>query len=119
MNDALHRDIPGRRIAVLGIAWAGLVVVAVVGVIVLLRVADMPWTQARPPGPRVEGPLQESAPQPALQEYLAGKQARLEGIGWVDQPAGVAHIPIDEAMKMMASGAAPSPAASAPRETSR
>jgi hypothetical protein len=35
----------------------------------------------------------------------AARLARLNGWGWVDRAAGVAHIPIEEAMKLVAAGA--------------
>ncbi len=34
---------------------------------------------------------------------------RLGSTGWVDRKAGIAHIPIDEAMRMVASGVRPGP----------
>jgi hypothetical protein len=37
----------------------------------------------------------------------AARRARLEGYGWVDQARGVAHIPIAEAMALVAGGARP------------
>jgi hypothetical protein len=39
---------------------------------------------------------------------------RLGSFGWVDRKAGVAHIPIEEAMKLVAAGVRPGPAAGAP-----
>lgn len=36
---------------------------------------------------------------------------RLGSTGWVDRQAGVAHIPIDEAMRLVASGIRPGPIA--------
>ncbi len=37
----------------------------------------------------------------------ARQVARLGSLGWVDRPAGVAHIPIEEAMRLVASGVRP------------
>jgi hypothetical protein len=36
--------------------------------------------------------------------------ARLGSYGWVDRQAGVAHIPIEEAMRLVAAGVRPAPA---------
>jgi hypothetical protein len=49
-----------------------------------------------PPTPR----LQEN-PQQELQDLRAKQKALLEGYGWVNKEAGVARIPIEEAMKMV------------------
>jgi hypothetical protein len=49
-----------------------------------------------PPSPR----FQEN-PQQELQDLRARQKALLEGYGWVDRQAGVARIPIEDAMKMV------------------
>jgi hypothetical protein len=49
-----------------------------------------------PPFPRIQ-----ENPQQELQELRAKQKAQLEGYGWVDKEAGVARIPIEEAMKMV------------------
>lgn len=49
-----------------------------------------------PPFPR----FQEN-PQQELQDLRAKQKALLEGYGWVNKEAGVARIPIEEAMKMV------------------
>jgi hypothetical protein len=43
--------------------------------------------------------LDQRAAQKRLQQM-----ERLNSYGWVDREAGVAHIPVDEAMKMLVSG---------------
>ena len=54
--------------------------------------------------PRIEGPVQRTAPALELQGFLLEKERRLHGRG-VDQQTGEPFIPIEEAMKQMASGA--------------
>ena len=49
-----------------------------------------------PPFPR----FQEN-PQQELQELSGKQKAQLEGYGWVDREAGVARIPIEDAMKLV------------------
>ncbi|WP_075795849.1 hypothetical protein [Massilia putida] len=58
-------------------------------------------------------PLLQPAPQPDRVSYLEEKRRVLAGYGWVDRQAGIARIPLDEAMKLMAAqgGATPAPAA--------
>lgn len=49
-----------------------------------------------PPSPR----LQDN-PQQELQDLRAKQKALLEGYGWVNKEAGVARIPIEEAMRIV------------------
>jgi len=49
-----------------------------------------------PPSPR----FQEN-PQQELRELRAKQKALLEGYGWVNKEAGIARIPIEEAMKIV------------------
>jgi hypothetical protein len=37
-----------------------------------------------------------------LQDFVAAETKRLNSAGWVDQAQGVAHIPIDDAMRIVA-----------------
>lgn len=49
-----------------------------------------------PPGPRLQ-----ADPFAELDLKRANEEARLSSYGWVNPPAGVAHIPIDRAMDLM------------------
>jgi hypothetical protein len=49
-----------------------------------------------PPSPR----LQEN-PQQELQDLHAKQKALLEGYGWVNKEAGIARIPIEDAMQIV------------------
>ena len=53
-----------------------------------------------------QDPFFEGVPLRADLDRTA-RQARLAGWGWVDQAHGLAHIPIDEAMRLVAAGARP------------
>jgi|SRR5688572_7698392 hypothetical protein len=55
-----------------------------------------------PPSPR----FQEN-PQQDLQDLQAKQKALLEGYGWVSRDAGVARIPIEDAMKMVVARGVP------------
>jgi hypothetical protein len=55
------------------------------------------YQQQPPPEPRLQ-----TRPQEDLRELRAREDAILNGYGWVDKNAGVAHIPIEEAMKIVA-----------------
>jgi len=60
---------------------------------------------ARPPAAKTG----ESFPQPRLQTHpgrdlrrlRADEEARLNSYGWIDRDAGVAHIPIDQAIDLL------------------
>lgn len=49
-----------------------------------------------PPFPRFQ-----QNPQQDMQELRAKQKALLEGYGWVNKDAGIARIPIEDAMKMV------------------
>jgi hypothetical protein len=49
-----------------------------------------------PPEPRLQ-----NDPQEDLRVLRAKQQSLLEGYGWVNKEAGIARIPIDEAMKLV------------------
>ena len=64
---------------------------------------------APPPSPVVEanerrlppGPLLQRDPEGELRALRREMSERLSGYGWVDEGAGVAYIPIDEAMDLL------------------
>jgi hypothetical protein len=63
----------------------------------------------QPPGgpdagavPAIAPPVLQSAPQQERAQYFAEKQRLLESWGWVDRDAGIARIPLEEAMRIMA-----------------
>jgi hypothetical protein len=56
-----------------------------------------------PPGPR----LQDN-PQQELRDLRTKHQSLLEGYGWVNKEAGVARIPIEDAMKIVVERGLPS-----------
>jgi hypothetical protein len=59
-----------------------------------------------PPGPRLQ-----SAPPRDMDELRAADQKALTTYGWVDQAGGVAHIPVDRAIAILAArGLPPTPA---------
>jgi len=65
--------------------------------------------EPEPPEPRLQGvPGHASDPQQDLRKYLSETQKELNSYGWVDEKTGVAHIPIEEAMKLIAGRGLPS-----------
>jgi hypothetical protein len=102
-------ELPTGRIAVAGAAIAG-TVLGVVGLVLLgLHARDLPPGGARLAQPytlAIPGPRLQSAPQPDLAAYRTDKEARLHGRGWVDAGRGIVHIPIEDAMALLAAPAA-------------
>jgi hypothetical protein len=49
-----------------------------------------------------KAPLLQPAPQPDRAAYFDDKRRATQTYGWVDRQAGIARIPLDEAMKLMA-----------------
>lgn len=50
-------------------------------------------------------PLLQSAPQIERAAYFDEKRRVTGGAGWVDRHAGIAHIPLEDAMRLMAARA--------------
>jgi hypothetical protein len=50
---------------------------------------------------KTAGPLLDSAPQPGRAAYEAEKQRLLDSWQWIDRDAGIARIPIEQAMALL------------------
>jgi hypothetical protein len=67
-------------------------------------------TRSRPSVPRLQ-----TSPTRDMQEMLRAENARLQSYGWIDRTFGIARIPIDRAMELLATQGLPSwPEVSAP-----
>ncbi len=111
------RDLPARGILLFGIAF--LIVMAMVFVVATatdfvlmghLPAAPFPAVNLQnapvptlPPEPRLE-----AEPGQQLQELRSVEDQILHSYGWVDQKAGIVHIPIDRAMDILAQRGLPS-----------
>ena len=97
-----------------GVRWftAGL---AVLALMVLVLMGALLWflSGGRPPGQGVvtpSGPVPNMSPEPDLQvassrdyqEMRAAEEAQLRSYRWVDREAGIAAIPIERAMEILA-----------------
>jgi hypothetical protein len=72
---------------------------------------------ALPPEPRLQGvPGHPSDPQADLRNKRAADEAANETTGWIDQNAGVAQIPVSEAMKIIAEKGLPGAPAAAEKK---
>ena len=65
--------------------------------------------QALPPEPRLQGvPGHPSDPQKDLREKIKADTAENEKLQWLDKNAGIAQIPVEDAMKIVAEKGLPS-----------
>jgi hypothetical protein len=72
-----------------------------------------------PPEPRLQGvPGHASDPQQDLRDKLKADSGSLEQLRWADEKSGVAQIPIEDAMKMIAEKGLP-PRAAKPAEAKK
>jgi hypothetical protein len=102
----------------------GLVLVVGISAVVLLGLFKLFARQQRrhdpPPPPLAQeggrlppGPRLQAAPLQDLEQLRAEEEKALTSYGWVDRKAGIAHIPIDEAIKIVAARGLPQATASA------
>ncbi|HJV79461.1 hypothetical protein [Noviherbaspirillum sp.] len=61
------------------------------------------WSVQAEAVPSAASPELQSAPQQERARYFAEKQHLLTSWGWIDKQRGIARIPVDEAMRIMAS----------------
>ncbi len=106
MAEHSHGMHTGRVAAVLG--GLALVIVACAGAVHFLATAwDVPLAGASAPDAvRVAQPQLEAAPQIDRTRYFAEKEALLKRYEWIDREHGVARIPIDAAMAIVAAESA-------------
>lgn len=65
-----------------------------------------------PPEPRLQGvPGHQTDPQQDLRDKIKADREANQKLGWIDQKAGIAQIPVEEAMKIIAKKGLPAVAA--------
>ena len=67
------------------------------------RSAPIAETRPYPPAPRLQ-----ASPTRDMQEMRRSENTRLQSYGWIDQAAGIARIPIGQAMELLATRELPS-----------
>ena len=60
-------------------------------------------TRSRPLAPRLQ-----TSPTRDIQEMLRAENARLQSYGWIDHASGIARIPLDRALELLATQGLPS-----------
>ena len=114
MNGTPDRDLDLRGVAIGAIAIAVMIVLSCLG-------AWWAWSGWMPAGSgdgpdapanfSVTGARLESAPRTGRNAYFKEKEQLLHSWQWVDRNAGIARIPIEDAMDLLARKAASKPQA--------
>jgi hypothetical protein len=110
MSDYTGGDLDLRGLRRGAYVIVGGIVCALVAAALMLR--ERGPAANTPPHPFTgAAPLLQPAPQPERAAYFEEKRRVLDSYGWVDRQAGIAHIPLDEAMTLLAArgGTAPAP----------
>jgi hypothetical protein len=94
-------DVSGRTILTLAGLFGGMVVVVIVAVRALFP-ATLTGSEIVGPLPSLPTPALQTSPRTDMAAFRRQETARLSGYGWIDQGRGVAHIPIDQAMRDVA-----------------
>ena len=97
-------DIKAWFVACIAAGLVGVIVMMAGGAFALLHAFHAERAPGAPPTPAVNRDVVQlqSAPARDLAALRAQKQALLEGYRWVDKAAGTVHIPIDQAMRLIA-----------------
>ena len=99
-------DYTGNDLDLRGLSWGAAVIVGGIACALsagALMLREQGPAANTPPHPfQGAAPQLQPAPQPDRVGYLAEKRKVLDSYGWVDRQAGIARIPLDEAMKLMA-----------------
>jgi hypothetical protein len=96
------RDIAVQPIVRTGIAIVLTILVVIASTFALLHFGHMPFGGDRlANATQLTSPGLASAPQDELARYKQQKLAQRDSTGWVDRNAGIAHIPISDAMDLL------------------
>lgn len=100
------QDISLRFMVILfsGIGCSLLLMLALAYVIFPAEIKDRRFAL---PFPSYPGPRLQTDPPADWQHFHAAELATLNGVGWTDRAHGRVHIPIDQAMRLIARDGAP------------
>jgi hypothetical protein len=100
----MHDGIDLRKVKRIGFVAIVVVALVVAATMALTSRWDEDPAGGTMPPPRawISGPLLETSPQADLARYLQEKEKLLHEYTWLDRGAGVARIPLDEAMRALA-----------------
>lgn len=108
-----------------GFIWAavavcGTVLVACASLVLWLYPRTLLDRQLTRPLPIYPEPRLQADPAADMREFLKRETAWLDGAGWIDEAHGIAHVPIEQAMRELAAQGLPDwPAGPAPDDRAR
>jgi hypothetical protein len=100
---AESRDVDPRSVLLFAGALVVFLLLVAAGLYLVFGRAETP--PAFGSGVDIDGrsvPLVQPSPRADRAAFDAEKHAALESLGWIDRNAGIAHIPIGEAMRLLA-----------------
>ncbi len=100
------------------VSFVAFLVVMAVASIVGMRILETYWAKGAGPTPDpspfadqrtqlADSPLLQAEPQRDMDELREAEGKRVNQYGWIDQGAGLAHIPVDRAMDIVLSEGLP------------
>jgi hypothetical protein len=102
------RDVDKRRVALFGLALAAFIAIALLALRLIFGLAPSPQPFAAGTGlPGSGAVMLETDPASARIAYEAGQKRLLATYGWVDRDGGIARIPIDAAIAIVAARGIP------------
>lgn len=104
MPDYRGGDIDLRSMRTVALCILAAIVIAILAAGWLLH-ARGPAANTPPHPFNAPAPLLQPAPQPDRVGYFEEKRRITEGYGWIDRQAGIARIPLAEAMRLTAARA--------------
>jgi hypothetical protein len=103
-----NRDVDGRALALFALGLAAFIALALVVLHLLFGMAPSPQPFAAGTGLPGSGRVMlETAPDATASAYEAEQQRLLTTFGWADRGAGIARIPVDAAMAVVAARGIP------------
>lgn len=94
-------DVTGRFILCAVGTVLGALLIITLGVLLAFPYARLDRT-LHEPLPDYPSPRLQAAPQDEMRFFRESEMKQLTSTGWIDRAHGVAHIPIDEAMRQIA-----------------
>jgi hypothetical protein len=109
--EGVDREIHVKTFFWFSVGFVGLTAVSLLAMWILFGVLERQAHRRDPaPSPLAEanqrrlppGPNLQTVPEKDLAAMRAAEEARLHGYGWVDESQGIAHIPIERAIEILA-----------------
>jgi hypothetical protein len=97
-------DVDSRVVFAVTIGFLVFVAISMTGLFFYLR-ADAPDALNTPSERQFPEPALQKAPQNDLKNFEAEQRAALSGYAWIDRSHGIARVPIEDAMQIIAARA--------------